>query len=117
MKHGLLNRPGWRFYRSRIFTVSDNGDVESNYGFFDLWVVKLDSLGTVLWKKNYGGSSFDEAFAIKQTADRGYIVTGYTESNDIDVSGNHGNKDVWLLKLDSIGRDSMAKVSWWKQLG
>jgi len=94
------------------FTVSDNGDVESNYGFFDLWVVKLDSLGTVLWKKNYGGSSFDEAFAIKQTADRGYIVTGYTESNDIDVSGNHGNKDVWLLKLDSIG-----EIQWQKCLG
>jgi hypothetical protein len=94
------------------FTVSDDGDIAENYGFFDFWVVKFDSLGAVLWKKNYGGSSFEEAFAIKQTSDSGFIVTGYTESNDIDVSGNHGNKDVWLLKLDSIGN-----IQWQKCLG
>jgi len=93
-------------------TVSDDGDVEANYGFSDFWVVKLDSLGAVLWKKNYGGSSFDYASVIKQTADGGYVVTGFTESNNIDVSGNHGQEDVWLLKLDSIGN-----ILWQKCLG
>ncbi|MFN0174968.1 MAG: T9SS type A sorting domain-containing protein [Saprospiraceae bacterium] len=99
-------------YITAGFTVSDDGDIAENYGFFDFWVVNFDSLGAVLWKKNYGGSSFEEAFAIKQTSDSGFIVTGYTESNDIDVSGNHGNKDVWLLKLDSIGN-----IQWQKCLG
>ncbi len=94
------------------FTVSDDGDVEVNYGFFDFWVTRLDSTGAVLWKKNYGGSSFDEAFAVQQTADGGYVVAGYTESNDGDVSGNHGGKDAWVLKLDSFGG-----IQWQKCLG
>jgi len=94
------------------FTVSDDGDVAVNYGFSDFWVIKFDSLGALQWRKNFGGSSFEAAYAIKQTTDGGYIVAGYTESNDIDVSGNHGQEDAWLLKLDSIGN-----ILWQKCLG
>ena len=94
------------------YTVSNDGDVDANYGFFDFWVTKLDTLGAVLWKKNYGGSSFEEAFAVEQTMDGGYVVAGYTESNDNDVFGNHGQKDAWVLKLDSSG-----SILWQKCLG
>ncbi len=99
-------------YITAGYTASDDGDVELFYGYFDFWVIKFDSLGAVLWKKNYGGSSVDAANAIQQTADGGYVLAGFTQSNDIDVDGNHGDKDAWVLKLDSIGN-----VQWQKCLG
>ncbi len=94
------------------YTVSDDGDVTGNHGFHDFWAVKLDSMGAAQWKKAYGGSGEDWAYDAQQATDGGYIITGYTESNDGDVSGNHGGKDVWVLKLDLNG-----DVLWQKCLG
>ena len=37
--------------------------------------------------------------SIIQTTDGGYLITGFTASNDLDVSGNHGgNFDAWAVK-------------------
>jgi hypothetical protein len=49
-----------------------------------------------------GGSSDDQANAIQQTIDGGFIVAGGSRSNDSDVSGNHGGAfygDCWIVKL------------------
>ena len=91
---------------------STDGDVVGNHGGTDIWVVKLDSTGIVKWKKAYGGSDNEWANAIQQTSDNGFVVAGFTESNDGDVSGNHGDKDLWILKLDSEG-----VILWQKTLG
>src|SRR5207244_10380568 len=40
------------------------------------WVLKLDSLGNVVWQKSYGGVGPDSASSVDQTADGGYIVAG-----------------------------------------
>jgi hypothetical protein len=89
------------------------GDVGSNHGVSDFWVVKLDGLGNIVWQKCLGGSSFDEAHSIQQTADGGYIAAGYTWSNNGNVSGNHGVAyDYWVVKLDGLGN-----IVWQKCLG
>ncbi|MFN0174453.1 MAG: T9SS type A sorting domain-containing protein [Saprospiraceae bacterium] len=93
-------------------TSSNDGDVFGNHGTVDFWVLKLDSTGSVQWKKPYGGGTDEQASAIQQTADRGYIVVGYTLSNTWDVSGNHGYYDGWVLKLDSLGG-----IQWQRCLG
>jgi len=82
------------------YTESNNGDVSGNHGSYDYWIVKLDSSGNIRWQKCLGGSGDDRAYSIQQTSDGGYIVTGYTESNDGEVSGNHGSKDYWIVRLD-----------------
>ena len=84
------------------YTGSNDGDVSGNHGrgSFDYWIVKLDETGKIQWQKCLGGSSYDEAYSIQQTSDGGYIVAGYTGSNDGDVSGNHGYTDYWVVKLD-----------------
>ena len=43
----------------------------------------------------------DGAYSIQQTSDGGYIVGGWSESNDGDVSGNNGSYDYWIVKLAS----------------
>jgi hypothetical protein len=88
------------------------GDVTNNYGSYDFWVVKIDSTGNILWDKNYGGTESDCAYDVSLVADGGYIVVGYTKSNDIDVTGYHGGRDIWLIKIDASG-----VLEWQKSLG
>ena len=94
------------------FTFSNDGDVSGNHGTQDAWIVKLDNLGAISWQKTLGGTAYDRASSVQQTTDGGYIVAGYTSSNDGDVSGNHGGGDVWVVKLTNLGA-----VSWQKTLG
>jgi|GEM_PF-351621 len=91
---------------------SNDGDVFGNHGGNDYWVVKLNSVGDIDWQKCLGGSNNDTAYSIQQTSDGGYVVAGYTLSNDYDVSGNHGDADFWIVKLDSVG-----VIDWQKCLG
>lgn len=94
------------------YTTSNDGNVSGNHGDSDAWVVKLDSNGTILWQKCLGGTGNERASAIQITSDGGYIVAGHTNSNDGNVSGNHGNYDVWAVKLDPNGT-----ISWQKCFG
>jgi hypothetical protein len=84
-------------------TNSNNGDVTVNHGGNDVWVVKTNALGNVQWQKCYGGTLDDYGISIQQTSDGGFILTGYTYSNNGDVSGNHGDADVWVAKLNASG--------------
>ncbi|GAB4286148.1 MAG: hypothetical protein Kow0068_11690 [Marinilabiliales bacterium] len=85
------------------FSNSNNGDVSGNHGNYDYWIIKLDSLGNLLWQKSFGGSNEDKAYGIRETDDKGYIVARYSYSSDGNVSGNYGACDFWMLKLNSIG--------------
>ncbi len=85
-------------------TLSSDGDVAGNHGFWDYWVVKLSSMGTIQWDSCYGGVGWDEAYSIKQTLEGGYIVAGFSNSGYDDVNGNHlASHDYWILKLSPIG--------------
>jgi hypothetical protein len=91
---------------------SANGDITVNKGAEDYWLVKLDAAGTIIWQKTYGGSGMDEAYAAREISTGGYIVAGYSESNDGDVTGNHGEIDYWVLRLDADGN-----LIWQRSLG
>ena len=78
----------------------------------DGWVIKTDNSGDIQWQRSYGGTNNDVFKAVLQTSDGGYMLTGYTYSNDGDVSGNHGNGDVWVVKIDGTGN-----LIWQKCLG
>src|SRR5690606_15486957 len=91
---------------------SNDGDVTGHQGEGDFWIVKISLTGSMVWQKTFGGSAGDFAKSIKQTVDGGYIVAGSSESNDGDVSGNHGETDFWVVKLSSNGN-----LEWQKSLG
>jgi hypothetical protein len=93
-------------------TLSTNGDVVSNHGSFDIWVLKLSSTGAIQWKKTYGGTGGDYASSINLTSDGGYIIGGNTYSNDGDVTGYHSDRDYWIIKINSTG-----VIQWQKTLG
>lgn len=91
---------------------SQDGDVGAGNGDYDIWILKLDQNGTPEWKKNYGGSDWEWPNAVKPTSDGGYIVVGFTYSDDGDVSGFHDFRDGWVIKLSAIGN-----LEWQKPLG
>jgi hypothetical protein len=63
----------------------------------EVWVVRIDADGSVVWNKTYGGSMEDAGRAITLTEDHSYVIAGYTNS-----MGN-GDFDALLLKIDASG--------------
>ena len=87
-------------------TYSYDGQVTQNHGDGDLWVVRTDSIGNLIWQRSYGGANHEYPGRIFET-NAGYAIIGSTTSYDGDVSGNHGigehEYDIWILNLDFNG--------------
>lgn len=85
-----------------VGTVGANdGDISGNHGSYDVWLVVLDSSGTILQQRCFGGSGWDNAWGGAATGQGRYVIAGYTDSDDGDVSGNHGGEDAWVLMVDA----------------
>ncbi len=68
-------------------------------GGSDIYLLRIDAEGEVLWVRTFGGSEDDEAYSVQLTEDGDYMVAGYTESYGAGLS------DCWLLKIsgDLVG--------------
>jgi hypothetical protein len=90
-------------------TNSSDGDMAGPAGYHggqDSFVAKLDSAGTVQWVTCVGGTVDEEGYAVRQTADGGYILAGGTNSPDGDMAGAagyHGGKDSFVARLNATG--------------
>jgi hypothetical protein len=81
------------------------GTTQGGYNYFDLYLLKTDSLGDSLWTVIWGVPlEYDEGRCVRQTRDGGYIVAGCT------YAGN--TMDVLLLRADSAGN-----VVWTRRIG
>lgn len=80
------------------------GYTHNSYGNDDGLIIKTDSLGNMSWNKKYGGSNNDGFTSIQQTADRGYIVAGGTNSF------GSGGSDGWIIKVDAYGNRLWSKT-------
>jgi gliding motility-associated-like protein len=116
---GSLDDWGWRLvctsdggYVVAGYAFSSNGDITKHYGQNDIYLLKYDAQGNLLWQKNFGGYDYDDPYSLEQTADGGFIVGGRTLSTSVDVSSNHGNNDYWVFKVDMNGG-----LLWEKTLG
>jgi hypothetical protein len=94
------------------YTKSNDGDLaKAVVGWSDFWIMKIDTDGKVKWSKSYGSTDIDQANAVVATTDGGCVVTGFTEGNNGDVSGNHSKyQDIWIVKLDAQGNKQWAKT-------
>jgi hypothetical protein len=95
------------------YGTSTDGDQTGNHGFVsDLWVLKVDSTGSIIWQKSYGGTNHEYLYSLEPTNDGGFIIGGDTLSDDGNITGFHGDFDIWIVKIDSQGI-----LEWQKTLG
>jgi len=62
----------------------------------DIYVIRIDSLGNLIWSKDYDRSPYDYGFYISQTNDNGFIIAGGTNATQ-------GYYITYLLKTDANG--------------
>lgn len=88
-------------------TLSNDGDVSGNHDpeghAPDIWLLKLDSAGQFEWQHCYGSGAPQYAGRVAVMADHGFMIVGTAEGNSDDVDGNHGGKDGWVVRTDSVG--------------
>ncbi len=94
----------------------------ADFGLSDYWVIKIDSLGNILWNKTYGGILWDDVYSITKTNDNAYTIGGISISdsggvktqNTKDTATNNWvyRGDYWIVKIDSIGN-----ILWDKDYG
>jgi hypothetical protein len=87
---------------------------DPSFGSYDFWILKLDSLGNIIWQKSIGGSGSDVLNYISPTFDNGFICGGSSNSpiSGLKTSANFGQYDYWIVKLDSIGN-----IEWQRTIG
>lgn len=90
-------------------TSSNDGQVHGNHGDNDAWLVNLNQNGKLLSQHCFGGTGDDEGLSIYKTHNGRIVFSGFSNSNDGDVHGNHGNYDGWAVKLKQSGTIDWSK--------
>ncbi|GEQ84689.1 lipoprotein [Patiriisocius marinistellae] len=88
------------------------GRINSNHAGGDYWVLKLDSSGEREWSRYYGGTFTDTAYDAIETPSGGFIITGSSDSEDVDINSNIGEYDFWILNINESG-----DIIWRKNFG
>ncbi|UCF49177.1 MAG: hypothetical protein JSU91_05355 [Thermoplasmatales archaeon] len=73
-------------------------------GWYDIWLIKMSSVGTKVWEKTYGGLGGDTCGSVWQTFDGGFIIAGGTYSYGL------GNSDFWVIKTDAEGNENWNRT-------
>ena len=93
--------------RGGIRITSDGGYVVAGRtwisGYYDFWVLKLNSSGNIEWQKSYGGRGHQYADSVQQTSDGGYVVAG---------SSGYERYGSWIIKLSFEGN-----IEWQRTYG
>jgi len=72
----------------------------------DILVGQVNQVGEEIWSQTWGGDSWDYATSVSNTMDNGFLVTGFTNSNE------QNNQDIFVLKYSRHG-----ELLWQKQFG
>ncbi len=91
-------------------TGSNDGDIMGNHGgLYDVFISKLDSNGVITFSHTLGGSGEDVAMYVKETPNHNYYLFGATNSVDGNIYNNHGQYDIWIVKIGNSGNVVWSK--------
>lgn len=89
------------------YTKSDDGDVSGNHstpGYSDIWILKIDSVGELLWQQCFGSSGSEASSGICIINEIELMVTGGSGETDGSVDcdlypGAMNYADLWIFKI------------------
>ncbi len=90
-----------------VLALSDGGFVFTGWttskgaGGRDLWLVRTDSTGSVLWDKTFGGTGDEKGWSLVRTADGGFLMAGST----VPLGGDAESTETYLVKVDASGEE------------
>src|SRR5690606_8330373 len=97
---GFFGSPSITFGSTTLTNASSTGKDE-------LFIVKYDPNGNVLWAKSAGGINGDWGNSISTDANGNVLLTGYFSSSSITFGSttltNAGSYDIFIAKYDSSG--------------
>ena len=104
-------------FSSATITFGANVLTNSGSGTVDIFIVKYDVSGNVLWAKGAGGSTDDYGYGIAVDANGNSYVTGYFTSvtiafDSVSFSSTGSAGDIFVVKYDASGN-----VLWGKSEG
>lgn len=113
-------------YQTSIDQTKDGGYILGGYsnspvsfnksqqirGVTDYWIIKTNAANGQVWDKTYGSSGADYLTSIQQTADKGFILGGYSNSPAAGEKSENsrGDYDGWIIKTDSLGNKQWDKT-------
>lgn len=77
--------------------VMAGGTISYGNGGYDLWLLKIDPNGNLLWQRAHGYQQYEWGESVEPTSDGGYVISGRTNSI------GSGNYDFLFVKTDSLG--------------
>jgi len=115
--YGISSVANGNFYLAGYFntpTITLGSYTLTNNGTDNIFVVKYDSAGNVLWAKSVGGTGEDISYALTTDAIGNAYVTGYFTSSSITFGGttlvnSTGNEMYFIAKYDASGNPVWAQ--------
>ena len=76
---------------------------EALHGVGEFWGIKTDASGNMQWSRYFGGTNNDRAYSVVQANDGGFVLTGFSESDDFNITDSRGSYDFWVIKITATG--------------
>jgi hypothetical protein len=103
------------YFKSASITLGTTTLTNAGSSSLDIFVVKYDGLGTVLWTKSAGGTSDDGGNSITTDTSGNVFITGYFKSSSITfgttvlTNAGSSNSDIFIVKYNGLGNMLWAK--------
>ena len=82
---------------------SNDFEISNSKGSYDMWVIKLDNSGNLLWEKSFGGKGYDGGNAVIENSYGNIMILGQTNSLDNDITDPLGSSDFFLVNMTKKG--------------
>lgn len=107
----IATSDGGLFFNGFLDVTASNGEgqegkksnLTKKHGAGEFWCHKVDKNGNFQWRRYFGGTSNDRSYDAIETQKGNFILTGSSESQDLDISNPRGGYDIWVVKIDSSG--------------
>ncbi len=83
-------------------TLSVNGDLKQNEGYYDGWFLKIDGIGDVVWSRNIGYRAKDQLIDLTEVTTGGFLALGHVQNKpreNITIPSHYGVYDIWLINF------------------